>query len=108
MQFINIVQGEKKVIVFTITDETGEVVDVSGATCALSVRRDPTSTEELFAKVDGDFDKSEGADGILKVTFDETDLVFNGKAYSILTTTIGTDIDINVSKMVVQPIGTIS
>ena len=108
MQTINLVQGVTKTIVFTITDEAGDVVDVSGATCSLSVRRDPTSTEELFAKVDADFDKSDGANGNLKVDYETADLNFSGKAFNLLTTILSLKPDINISKVVVQPIGTLA
>ena len=106
---LNFVQGEAKTIKFTLVDSDGVAVNVSAATVVLSVRRLTSSTSELFNKADGDFDKTSGASGILRVDLSATDLDFSGTAEAILKVTIAaTSIDKNVFTMVVREIGVVA
>jgi hypothetical protein len=66
-------QGEAKTLKFTVKNRsTGQIVPVNGATCTFGLR-----LQEGVANVvdiaDGDFDKSEGLSGILRITLSSTD-----------------------------------
>jgi hypothetical protein len=60
--------GEAKTIRFTVTDADGDVVDLSSATLAFTVKKRKSSDISAdITKVDGDFDKTQAASGIVDV-----------------------------------------
>lgn len=59
-------QGEVKIIKFTVKSG-GVVLDVSSATCTFTIKL-TKSGNALVTKTDADFDKTDAAVGILKVT----------------------------------------
>lgn len=65
-------QGEAKPIEFTITSD-GVPVDVSTGTFSLIVKLNKTDSSPLFSKSDGDFDKTNAANGVVTVNFSATD-----------------------------------
>ena len=67
---IQLKQGEQKTVQFTIT-QGGVVVDVSTVTVTWTVEECPGTA--LFTKIDSNFDKTQGASGILKATVLEAD-----------------------------------
>lgn len=73
---IRVKQGEAREITFTIKDkETQVAIDVSDPvvlTYAGKVNLKDTNT--VFSKANGDFDKTNATDGIVKVTLTTTDL----------------------------------
>jgi len=97
---IELVQKEAKTLTFTIKDSDGNVVDVSDAICSLYGKTSLSDTTYLFEKSDSDFDKSDGANGVITVGLSETDLNFYGYAYCILKLEINSgDIDKYIFKL---------
>ena len=101
---IEIVEGEAKQFSFTVKDDGGNLIDVSEAVCSLICKTSLGAEDSLFSKSDDDFDHTNGANGILKVTFTETDLDFSGYAYCILKIVIssGEDTDKYIFKLSVS------
>ena len=65
--------GEEKILKLTITDNvTKEIINLTG--CIFTYRMRPKSGGTDIDKADTDFDKSEVASGIVKVTLLTTDL----------------------------------
>jgi len=73
MSTLKIKQGEAKPVTLTITDENGAVVDLSGATLFLGVKKDKGDSAYAFSKEDADFDKTQAASGILVVDLSAED-----------------------------------
>ncbi len=95
-----LVQKEAKTLTFTVKDEDGNLIDVSDAVCSLYGKSSLSDTTYLFEKSDSDFDKSQGASGIISVTLDSDDLNFSGYAYCILKLEISSgDIDKYIFKL---------
>jgi len=67
---IDVIKGEKKHLVFTITDEDGNAVDCSGTTKALTGGN--TDNSSLYSVADGSFVTDEANVGILKAMVDFT------------------------------------
>ena len=70
---IKLKQGEAKILTLAVKGRYGAVVDLSGATLFLGVKRKKTVTAYIFSKVDADFDKTDAALGIVTVYFSATD-----------------------------------
>jgi hypothetical protein len=66
-------QGEAKKLTLTVTDETGAVVDLTGCTLFLAVKRHKGEGEYAFSKEHGAFDLSQAAQGIVSAFLEETD-----------------------------------
>lgn len=81
---INLIQKESKTFTFTIKDSDGNTIDVSSASCTLDCKETLGSTSYKFQKDNSDFNKSDGASGVLTVIVDSDDLNFYGYAYCIL------------------------
>ena len=65
---------EGKEIEFFYKDAVGDPIDVSTATFSLVIKRHKDEEAYLVQKQDGDFDKSEGANGIATVVLTPTNL----------------------------------
>ncbi|MEW6386821.1 MAG: hypothetical protein AB1491_04810 [Thermodesulfobacteriota bacterium] len=63
---VTLKQGEAKTLTLTVT-EAGQAVDLSGATLFLGVKRYKTDTAYTFSKNDGDFNKTQAAQGMVSV-----------------------------------------
>jgi hypothetical protein len=70
---IVIKQGEAKVLTFTVTDGNGAAVNLSAAALLLGIKKAKSDAVYAFSKVDGDFDKSNAASGIVLVNLTATD-----------------------------------
>ena len=70
---ITVKQGEAKTLTLTVKSRYGAVVDISGATLTLGVKRKKTDTSPIISKVDADFDKTQAALGIVSVYLSATD-----------------------------------
>jgi hypothetical protein len=81
MDIKRLIQGEKKIVKFIITDKSTELpLPLTGCTFTLKMKLETGS--KTIDKHDGsgsDFDKTDAALGIIKVTLDETDLDTLGK-----------------------------
>ena len=77
VQELKFIVGEQKVVLFRVVDEYGVVVDLSGAVISLRVVAKVDGLER-FTKVDGDFDKTDAALGIVKAVFTSNDLSISG------------------------------
>jgi len=87
---VETVAGSTKYLKFTITDkDTGEAVDVSSCTAALTI--ETSAGVDYLTKADGDFDKSEGASGILKVL---CAFATAGRYTGFLSVTVGLTTDV--------------
>ena len=64
---------EAKTITFTITDSDGSAVDVSSATLTFAVKQNITDSTVIITKADGDFDKTQAANGIVTCILTATD-----------------------------------
>lgn len=73
MPDIELKQNEAKTITFTVTDADGNAVDVSSATFTLKFKSNRQATGYVIEKADGDFDKTQGASGIVTVDLSTTD-----------------------------------
>lgn len=62
---ITLKQGEAKTLTFTITDANGDAVDVSLATMTFTMKDQKSDASALVTIVDGSFDKTDGANGIV-------------------------------------------
>lgn len=62
--------GEEKKITITYADS----LDVSGATMSFAAKRDLDDDDAVFTKVDGDFDMTNAATGIVTFEMDDTDV----------------------------------
>lgn len=65
-KFVTIKQGEAKTLTFTVTDN-GAVVNLTGATLFLGVKKKKPDAAYIFSKDDADFDKGQAAQGIITV-----------------------------------------
>jgi hypothetical protein len=66
-------QGEAKTLTLTVTDEYGAAVDVSEATLHLGIKQNKNQAAYAIEKVDDDFTKTLGAQGIVTVFLTVTD-----------------------------------
>lgn len=66
-------QGEAKKLTFTVTDETGAAVDLTGCTIFLAVKRHKGEVDYTFSKDHDAFDLSQAAQGIVSVFLADTD-----------------------------------
>jgi len=85
---------EQKTIKFTFKNQTtGVIIDLTGAAFALVMEN--LEGVEVVTKADTDFDKSEVANGIVRVTLLEADLNQAAGAYKleIKTSFLGGEID---------------
>lgn len=85
----NLKQGEKKNIVFQVKDANEQLMDLSGATCFLGVKRRKTDTSYVFSKEDGSFNKGNAAQGEVAVLLSETDTSTSGRLYAELKVAFG-------------------
>lgn len=75
MEIKALIQGEQKILKMTITDNvTKEVINLTGCTFAFRMKPKSGYSGTTIDKTDTDFDKSEEATGIIKVTLLATDL----------------------------------
>ena len=81
-QRFDIKQGEAKILKFYYNDgaEEPSQIDVSAATLSFRVKKKKSDVTAVLEKEDGDFDKTEGADGIalLSLSKDETKVLPSG------------------------------
>ena len=70
---ISVRQGEAKPLTFTYTDSNGDPIDVSSHTFSFWVRVKLSDSTNIISKADGDFDKSNGASGIVSINLSTTD-----------------------------------
>jgi hypothetical protein len=66
---IELKQGEEKTVTFTYAD----ALDVSGATLSFVAKADIDDSDDKITKVDGDFDKTNAATGVVTFILDNTD-----------------------------------
>jgi hypothetical protein len=95
IKVVELIEGECKQISFTIKDDSGNLVDVSQAVFNLFGKTSLGVSTKLFEKDDGDFDHSNGVNGIVSVVLNSNDLNFSGDAYCVLTTTIESGVDMD-------------
>ena len=92
---ISIKKGEAKDIKFTYTSND-TAIDVSANTFRFEVKKDISDTSPVFVKADGDFDKTDAADGIVYCNINTTDSnnpVGEYIAEIRMIATVGTDVD---------------
>lgn len=65
--------GEAKKITFTVTDSDGVVINLTGATCTFAMKRNKTDAVAVVTKNDVNFDKTDGANGIVSVVLTASD-----------------------------------
>ena len=70
MADINLKQGEQKVVAFTVTEDS-VAVDLTGAVLTWTVEECPGT--DIITKADGDFDKTDEATGVVRITLLEAD-----------------------------------
>jgi hypothetical protein len=58
---------------FTVTDDTGAVVDLSTATLTFAVKKNKSDTAYVIQKLDAVFDKTQAALGIVMVSLSAAD-----------------------------------
>jgi len=106
IKVVELIEGECKQISFTIKDDSGNLVDVSQAVFNLFGKTSLGVSTKLFEKDDGDFDHSNGVNGIVSVVLNSNDLNFSGNAYCVLTTTIesGVDMDRYIFKLSLEEV----
>jgi len=103
MSDISFIKGVGVWIVFTDSNET----DLSTKTCSFTVKKTEKSPTALIEKEDGDFNKAEATDGIVKVNLTATDTnllsdsVYVGELKIILTAS--TDVFIEKIRIIVKP-----
>lgn len=85
MTKINLIQKEAKTLKFTLVDADGVAIDVSSATLYFYFKCNRDATTE-YEKVDGDFNKIQSANGIVKLPLDEEELNYIGLYYGLLVT----------------------
>ena len=74
-------QKEVPTFTFTIKDEDGEEIDVSADTFAFKIKEKRTDTAAEISKVDADFDTTQAASGIIKVTPTQTEMTLRAGTY---------------------------
>lgn len=107
MADVTLKQREAKTIRFTVTDD-GAAVNLSTTTLRFLMKHAKSETSYLVSKVDGDFDKSQAAVGIVTVPLSSTDLnQEDGRYIGELVITFGVsnldrsaDIDIKIEEAV--------
>ena len=72
MASVSFKQGEAKTLTLTVT-EGGTAVDLSAATLEFAVKKRKSDTSYVIRKEDGDFDKTQAADGIVSVDLSAAD-----------------------------------
>ena len=65
-------QDEEKTIKFTLTDSSGDRVDLTGSSFAFDVARDKPHNKVVIQKVHVDFDETSAATGEVLVTLNAT------------------------------------
>lgn len=99
LQTIEIAQGEGKWVRFTIT-RNGALVDVTNKECAFVAAASYDDTTYLIEKTDSDFDKSQGASGIVRmnITSGETRAIdvgtYKAEFRVVLSGEAGEEVDI--------------
>ncbi len=96
---ITIKKGEGKTLTFTIS-RAGAILDVSSSTARFVIKNEYDDTTYLLDKADSDFDKTDGALGILKVnlTATNTDTVGAGTFKAELRVIVTADTDVDKSE----------
>jgi len=74
-------QGEGKTLKFTVTDADGTVVNITSATLTYTLKRKKSDSTALIEKTDSDFDKTDAASGIAKVSLSQTDTDLSVRIY---------------------------
>ena len=72
MADLTLQKGEGKTITLTFTDADGDAVDVSEATMSFALKQSFSATA-LITKADVDFDKSDGANGVVTFALSTTE-----------------------------------
>jgi len=72
---------EQKTITFTFEDAAGTIIPLTGCTFALTMEN--SEGIDAITKVDGDFDKTDLANGIVKCTFTVVNLTLPTGIYSM-------------------------
>lgn len=81
---ISVKKGEAKTITFTVTS-AGVAVDLTGATLSFVAKAEKSDSVGAISKAHADFDRSDVATGVVKVTLSATDtLVGEGTYYGEL------------------------
>ena len=102
MKVINLIRKEAKTLKFTVTDSSGNIIDVSSATCYLYIKNNIEDPDSLITKLDSDFNKAQASNGILKVTLTSDDLDRYGTFYGILKLEFSaTNIDKSIFKIII-------
>jgi len=100
MAEIEMAQGEGKWVRFTVT-RNGSAVDLTDKDCTLRFASNYGESSYTLEKVDADFDKTEGATGIVRVniTSGETTALdpdtYQGNLRIIVSGEAGEDVDVN-------------
>ena len=104
MAKVQIYQGEAKTLPFRIKDrQTGRVLDLTGATFLLWVKRSPENAEPVFTKVDADFNKAAAASGYVSTfltAYDTFQEPWNYQGELRVTKAADPDGNIGVEKLV--------
>jgi hypothetical protein len=87
---------EQKVIAFTFKDASGTIIPLTGCTFALTMEN--SEGTDVITKVDIDFDKTQVAVGIVKVTFTVANLTLPAGEYVLELKTIFTTGEVDKSK----------
>jgi len=88
LEIYDVIQREAFDLEWTITDDDGNVVDVSSAECSLYCKESKGDASYKFSKSTSDFDLSDGANGVILVTIYRADLDFSGEVYCELKVVI--------------------
>jgi hypothetical protein len=90
---ISLKRGEQKTLTFTVRDSSRTLIDMTGATFDFEIESSPGTP--LVTKSDVDFDKTDVATGIVKVTLSSTDTDQSERTYDaeLKITFAGGDID---------------
>lgn len=95
---ITMKRGEQKTLSFTVRDNCGKILPLTGSTLAFEVE-DPDTQITVIAKVDGDFDKTQEAGGIVSVSITSVDSDITPKDYNseLKISFAGGDIDKSIT-----------
>jgi hypothetical protein len=94
---ITLKQKEQKILKFTyLNATTGAIIPLTGATFTLVIFLDDNA---VVTKNDIDFDKTDVANGIVRVTLTQTDLDREIKQYSMQVKTVFSNGEIDKSKI---------
>jgi len=85
MTSLNVIQKEAKILKFTIKDDNGDIINLTGATFAFYLKSN-FNANPTVTKSDSYFNKSNAVNGIIKLPLSSSDLNLSGTYYGLLKT----------------------